>query len=104
MMKSLLYFCHRNSLSGPYHPAELVCLVFTNEKTWGEYKAPLLQIQLFQASAECKQHGGERPSWAPVQQWQHHLQLPRHGEPLLPTEERPGQQGRKDDLPLSRRH
>lgn len=103
-MKSLLYFCHGTSLSGACHPAELVCLVFTNEKAWGKHKAPLLQVQLFQAAAEREQHGSECPSWAPVQQWQHHLQLPCHGEPVLPTAERPGQQRWQDDLPLSRRY
>lgn len=104
MPRSLPYSCRGNSLSGPRHPAELVCLVLTNEKTWGKYKAPLLQIQLFQSPPERKQHGGERPSRAPVEQRQHHLQLPRHGQPVLSPEERPGQQGRKDDLPLSRRY
>lgn len=44
MQKSSLYFYNDNSLSGPCHPPELVCLGFTNGKTRGKYKAPLLQI------------------------------------------------------------
>lgn len=73
MQKSSLYFYFDHSLSGPCHSAKLVCLVFTNEKTWAKSKVPLLQIQLSQGASECKQHGNECSAWAPVQQWQHNL-------------------------------
>lgn len=99
MLKNLLYFCHGNSLSGLCHPAELVCLVFMKEKPWGKHKAPLLQIELFQAPAEREQPGGQRPSWAPVRQWQQHLQLPAMESPCCPQQNDLGSKGTKMTCP-----